>query len=242
MWCASRLIATGMVAAAALLGQAPARAAEPKEAALPADAPPHQRPAADRPQPRRLPEGFVLPERNMFFPPSHTPQPLPPFGPGRRVEVAEPPRATFVLAGTIVSAERQVALLEYPQSGRVVWARAGDVVDGLTVARVGERSVAFEVGGEELALSIGAGPEALTQGPRVVRGGFEVVGVCRGAQQAFALVQTDAEGPVRRVRADDRLGAGRVLGIEDDALVLEIGGQRRRVPVGRRFEPETRTQ
>jgi hypothetical protein len=231
-----------MVAAAMLLGRAEARAAEPKEAALLPDTPPRLAPPGTRPQRARLPEGFVLPERNMFFPPSHAPEALPPFGPRRRVEAAEGARATFVLAGTIISSEQRVALLEYPQSGRVVWARAGDVVDGLTVARVSERSVAFELGGEELALSIGGGPEALAQGPRVVRGGFEVVGVCRGAGQAFALVQTEADGPVRRVHADDRLAAGRVLDIEDDAIVVEIGGQQRRVPVGRRFEPETRTQ
>ena len=53
----------------------------------------------------------------------------------------------------------------------------------------------------------------LLAGRRVLRGGFEVLGVCRADDQQFALVRLDGADAVQRVSVRDRLDAGRIVGI-----------------------------
>ncbi len=178
-------------------------------------------------QAERLP-----PARNIFFP-ARQPQPE------RRTTAPHPP--SFVLAGTMATDETRSALLEYPD-GRVQWVSPGDEIDGLTVVDVTDERVVFEREQEQLALRLGRSGPDLAAGPRVLRGGFEVLGVCRSDADAFALVHLRETDEVRRVRTEDRLADGVVASVAEGGLVIERDGSSRTVPVGGTYDAGTQVQ
>ena len=105
----------------------------------------------------------------------------------------------------------------------------------MTVADVGDGEVVFELGGQRLELAVGRPGADLLAGRRVLGGGFELVGVCHGTDDRFAMVSLDADQAVHRVHLKDRLAAGVVVGISEDGIVLEIAGAHRTVSVGEKF-------
>ena len=171
--------------------------------------------------------------RNMFFPAGRFPL-IGPGGIGQQPETGE-----FVLAGAVASARRRAALLEFPSSGQVRWVGVGERVGLMTLADVTSEGAIFELGEQRLALAVGRPGADLLAGRRVLGGGFELVGVCHGRDQEFAMVQLDAGRKVHRVFVKDRLGSGVVVGISEDAIVLEIAGAHRTVPVGGRLAGES---
>ena len=98
--------------------------------------------------------------------------------------------------------------------------------------------VVFRLGGEQLALAVGRPGAELLAGRRVLGGGFELVGVCYGGDQKFAMVQLDDRGQIQRVHLNDRLGSGRIVGISNDGIVLDVNGTRRTVLVGAKLAGE----
>ena len=175
---------------------------------------------------------LLPPARNIFFPAL-------PAQPARRVAPPQPP--SFVLAGTMATEQARSALLEYPD-GRLQWVAAGDEIDGLKIIEVTDERVVFQHEQEQLALRLGGGGVDLAAAPRVLRGGFEVLGVCRGDSDAFALVQLRETDEVRRVHAEDRLAGGVVASIAEGGLVIELDGATRTVPVGGAYDAETQVQ
>jgi len=155
--------------------------------------------------------------------------------------VAEPllPTDEFVLAGTVVSPQRRAALLEFTSSGRVRWVGLGERVGTMTIGNVTPDGVVFRLGNQQLALPVGRPGADLLAGRRVFGGGFELVGVCQGDDQGFALVRLGSAERARRVHLRDRLGPGLVVEISEEGIVLEVAGTRREVLVGGTFQQET---
>lgn len=168
--------------------------------------------------------------KNVFFPAGGLSPGVPAGAEGQVPETGE-----FVLAGTIASAQRRAALFEFPASGRIRWAGVGEQIGGMTIVAITAEDVQFQLGGERSALAVGRPRTDLLAGRRVLVGGFELVGVCHGGDQRFAMVQLDDGEKVQQVHLKDRLGSGVVVGISDDGIVLEIAGAHRSVPVGGRF-------
>ena len=180
-------------------------------------------------RPFLLPSGQEPPQlaKNIFFPAGRLSSP----GPVGDV-TQHMPTGEFLLAGTVHSAQRRAALLEFPASGRLRWVGVGERVGTMTVADVTPEGAVFELGGQRLSLAVGRPGAELLAGRRVLGGGFELVGVCHGQDQRFAMVQPKDGGAIQRVHVRDRLGRGIIVEIAEDAVVLEIAGARERVPVG----------
>ncbi len=168
--------------------------------------------------------------KNIFFP-ARAATPSPAAGP----TAPAPNAGEFVLSGTILSDTRKSALLEYPGSGRLRWVGVGERVGTLVVADITPEGVVFRLGGEQLALDVGRPGADLLAGRRVLGGGFELVGVCRGEKDLFALVQLDGADRAQRVNLNDRLGDGVVVEISADGIVLRVAGGNREVLVGGRY-------
>ena len=104
----------------------------------------------------------------------------------------------------------------------------------MTVVDVNAEEVVFQLGGQRQGLAIGRGRDDLLAGRRVFGGGFELVGVCHGEGQRFAMVQLDDGGGIRRVHVKDRLGSGVIVDIAGDGIVLQTRQGQEIVPVGGR--------
>lgn len=189
------------------------------------------RPGSARP-PLLAPAGRKLSPlaKNIFYPAGRLPSGAADGGIARRT----PPAGEFVLVGTVTSSRRREALLEFPASGQVRWVGIGERVGEMTVADVRAEEVVFQLGGQRRSLAVGRGREDLLAGRRVFGGGFELVGVCHGEDQRFAMIQLDDGGKVRRVHVKDRLGSGVIVEIVGDGIVLRIGSDHHTVWVGGR--------
>ena len=141
----------------------------------------------------------------------------------------------FIVTKRTTQKRQMSRLLEFPSSGQVRWVGVGERVGLMTLADVTSEGAVFELGQQRLALAVGRPGADLLAGRRVLGGGFELVGVCHGRDREFAMVQLDAGGKVHRVFVKDRLASGVVVGISEDAIVLEIAGAHRTVPVGGRL-------
>ncbi len=183
-------------------------------------------------RPYSSPPRFQLPalDRSMFFPPDR----LSPGGPAGEMARPEAAAGQFVLLGTVSSPERRAALVEFPATGQTRWVGVGELVGELTVVGVGPEAVSFQLGGQKLSLAIGGSGADLLAGRKLLGGGFELVGVCHGPDQRFAMVQLDDGGMIQRVHVKDRLGAGVIVEIAEDGIVLELAGTQEIVPVGGR--------
>lgn len=167
--------------------------------------------------------------KNMFSPAGR-----PSAGPAGGLAQQMLPAGEFVLVGTVSSDQRRQALLEFPAAGRTRWVGVGERVNGMTVAQVTPSEVVFELGGQRLSLAVGSPGADLLAGRRVLGGGFELVGVCHGQDRSFALVQLDGGARIQRVHLKDRLGAGVIVQIAADRIVLQTGREQQMVPVGGR--------
>lgn len=188
-----------------------------------------------------LPQAGALlaaPAKNMFFPSDRLPGAL---TVGETI-AQSPPAGEFVLAGTVISARRRAALLEFPASGEIRWVSVGEQAGQMTVADVRPDCAVFQLGGQQLALAVGRPGTDLLAGRRVLGGGFELVGVCRAGSRRFAMLQPDRGGKIQRVHVNDRLGAGVVAQISEDGIVLQVAGVRHALPVGGRFAGEADVQ
>lgn len=146
--------------------------------------------------------------------------------------------SAFVLAGTISTGARRLALLEYPASQRTELVAEGESVRGITILEIDPRWVALRLGGRRRTLAVGEGSESLWRTDTALADGFEVVGICKIRARRFALLRSRSDGSLYRVESSQDLAGSRLVDLASDHMVLEVDGELRRVPVGGSFGPE----
>ncbi|HVF64201.1 MAG TPA: hypothetical protein VNE58_09425 [Casimicrobiaceae bacterium] len=113
-------------------------------------------------------DGGTAGRRDTIERPAFVPTRRPP--PVITVEAPKPkmPRGQFMLTGTAVVDQKQIAFLRETSGGRARTVRAGEVVNGVTVAEIKADRVRFTMGdeSEELLLKVAAGPRQTIQPPQ----------------------------------------------------------------------------